>query len=154
MTLELKAFDGDLDWLWELEQSSFNRADQMSRDELAAFQCDPFNRIVMIFEEGTPVGAILLTETADKTIYLESIAVHSSHRSHGCGARALSILLTDLAREGFRTVQLHVRASNPSRRLYERLGFRFIAEIPCFYDDGESALYMEVELTCIAIENA
>jgi [ribosomal protein S18]-alanine N-acetyltransferase len=144
MTLELKAFDGDLDWLWELEQSSFNPADQMSRDELAAFRRDPSNRILLIVEKGTRAGAILLRETCHDVIYLESIAVHSCHRSHGCGARALAILLADLAGEGFRTVRLHVRASNPSRRLYERLGFRVLEEIPSFYDDGESALYMEL----------
>lgn len=143
MTLELKDFDGDLDWLGALEQSSFNRADQLTRDELAEFQRDPANRIMLIVQDDVRIGAMLLTITDAETMYLESMAIHKDHRSTGCGGRALSILLARLGAEGFRCVHLHVRLSNPSRRLYERVGFTVTGEVPGFYTDGESAWHMQ-----------
>lgn len=146
MSLELKAFDGDVDWLWELERSSFNSADQMNRDELADFARDEANRVVLIEENGLRIGAFLLTVHDPTFVYLESVAIRPEHRAHGCGARALSLLLARLATEGFLRVQLHVRASSPPVRLYERLGFRFMAKIPAFYDDGEVAWLMQLDL--------
>lgn len=146
MSLELKAFDGDVDWLVELERSSFGPVDQMSRDELAGFAHDPVNRIMMIMDGEVRLGAILLTVTDPGSIYLESLAVDPAYRSRGYGARALVLLLEQLAGEGFRAIHLHVRASNPSRHLYERLGFRLSGEIPAFYEGGESAWFMQAQL--------
>ncbi len=146
MNIELAAFDGDFDWLRAMERVSFAAADQMSREELVDFARDRANRIWQIEESGHRIGALLLTATDDTTMYLESMALDPAHRAAGRGERTLKLLAEKITAEGFRIVQLHVRVSNPSRRLYERLGFRMCEEVLSFYADGETAWRMEWNL--------
>ena len=50
----------------------------------------------------------------------------------------------DAARRGCNRVRLEVRQSNATAiRLYERHGFRVMAQIPSYYPDGETAARME-----------
>jgi ribosomal protein S18 acetylase RimI-like enzyme len=54
-----------------------------------------------------------------------AIAVSPDHRGRGLGSRMLGELL-DAATGSFHAVSLSVRADNPARRLYERMGFRVV----------------------------
>jgi ribosomal protein S18 acetylase RimI-like enzyme len=54
-------------------------------------------------------------------------AVLTEHRGRGIGTAALRMLLGEAARAG-KPVRLHVERTNPARHLYERLGFRWIAD--------------------------
>jgi ribosomal protein S18 acetylase RimI-like enzyme len=57
-----------------------------------------------------------------------AIAVAPEYIGKGAGALLLSHLL-DAARETHRAIVLSVRASNPAKRLYDRVGFVTVAEI-------------------------
>jgi ribosomal protein S18 acetylase RimI-like enzyme len=70
------------------------------------------------------------------------VAVLPAHRGGGIGARLLTALL-DAARGTFDAVSLSVRADNPARRLYERLGFRTVGES----DVGATSVTMRIGLT-------
>lgn len=78
-----------------------------------------------------PIGAawIRLLIGNEKTIsYVDdvtpelAIAVLPEHLGKGVGTQLLTHIL-DAAREHFSSVVLSVRATNPARRLYERMGF-------------------------------
>ena len=55
------------------------------------------------------------------------IALLPEHRGKGVGTRLLSGVLAEAGAAG-KPVQIYVERSNPARRLYDRLGFRAIAE--------------------------
>jgi ribosomal protein S18 acetylase RimI-like enzyme len=57
-----------------------------------------------------------------------AIAVAPEHLGHGAGSRMITQVLKAAAAI-YPAVALSVRANNPARRLYERIGFAIIAEI-------------------------
>jgi GNAT superfamily N-acetyltransferase len=57
-----------------------------------------------------------------------SIAVVPSMRGRGVGSRLLEALLKRARAEGFHALSLSVERDNPSRKLYERHGFRPVRE--------------------------
>src|SRR5262249_27349209 len=88
--------------------------------------------VVAADEAGTPVGAAwgrLLTGDAKGYGYVDgdtpelAIAVLAGHRRRGLGEQLLRALVGAAAGQ-YHSVSLSVRADNPARRLYERIGFR------------------------------
>lgn len=59
-----------------------------------------------------------------------SIAVGPDHRGAGLGGRLLRSVHDSLRLHGVEAVSLSVEAANPARRLYERAGYRPVAEAP------------------------
>src|SRR6266542_5888380 len=57
-----------------------------------------------------------------------SVAVAASRRGAGVGSRLLGGLLEAGAAVGYEAVSLSVEADNPALQLYERLGFRKVAQ--------------------------
>ncbi|MFC4448838.1 GNAT family N-acetyltransferase [Halorussus aquaticus] len=79
--------------------------------------------------------------------HVKDIAVHPDHRGEGVGARLLERALHVLEVRGARSVKLEVRASNDRAvSLYRDFDFEFLRTIPRYYDDGEDALIMVVDL--------
>lgn len=82
------------------------------------------NDVVLV--DAAPAGRLWVDRSGSE-IWLIDIALVSEHRRRGLGGRLLTALI-DEARERGCAVRLHVEAHNPARRLYERLGFRVVAE--------------------------
>jgi GNAT superfamily N-acetyltransferase len=74
------------------------------------------NRIILL--GGRPVGRMLV-DRGEATTLLRDIAVLTEFRNAGIGSQ----LIQDLMKEG-KPIELHVIATSPAVRLYERLGFR------------------------------
>jgi ribosomal protein S18 acetylase RimI-like enzyme len=64
----------------------------------------------------------------DETIPELAIAVVPSSRGRGIGAELLTALLERARADGFAALSLSVRADSPAVALYERFGFRSVAE--------------------------
>jgi ribosomal protein S18 acetylase RimI-like enzyme len=71
---------------------------------------------------GLPVGR-LMVDRGDEAILLRDIALLPEYRNAGIGSRLIRELMQDAASAG-KPVRLHVLATSPAVRLYERLGFR------------------------------
>ena len=56
------------------------------------------------------------------------IALLPEHRNRGLGGALVRELLDEAAAAGC-LVSLHVEENNPARRLYQRLGFRDVADV-------------------------
>jgi RimJ/RimL family protein N-acetyltransferase len=69
---------------------------------------------------GAPAGR-LYVHRGEHDVRIMDIALAPEHRGRGIGTALLRSLI---AEAGARTLSIHVEAGNPSRRLYERLGFR------------------------------
>ena len=77
------------------------------------------NRIILL--NGSPIGRMLV-DRREPTILLRDIALLTEYRNAGIGSRLIQDLIEEATAAG-RPIQLHVVASSPAVRLYERLGF-------------------------------
>ena len=79
--------------------------------------------------------------------HVKDIAVHPDHRGDGVGSKLLDRALQVLEIGGARSVKLEVRASNDrALSLYGDFGFEYLRTVPRYYDDGEDALILVVDL--------
>ncbi len=75
---------------------------------------------------GAPVGR-LYTDERPGSVHLIDISLLPEWRGRGLGGAILSDLIADAAARDL-AVSLQVLKVNPARRLYERLGFRIVAD--------------------------
>ena len=79
--------------------------------------------------------------------HVKDIAVHPDCRGEGVGSSLLTRALAVLDGHGARSVKLEVRAGNDTAlRLYDEFGFEYLRTVPRYYDDGEDALILVVDL--------
>ncbi|RBI61510.1 ribosomal-protein-alanine N-acetyltransferase [halophilic archaeon] len=79
--------------------------------------------------------------------HVKDIAVHPTRRGEGIGSKLLERALAGIGSRGAHSVKLEVRESNESAiDLYREFGFQYLRTVPRYYDDGEDALVMVVEL--------
>ena len=102
---------------------------------LARERCYPRadNRIIIFNDR--PVGRILV-DRGDEEILLRDIALLTGYRNAGIGSRLIQDLMKEATAAG-KPIGLHVVATSPAVRLYERLGFRRCGD--------ETAAYLEMK---------
>jgi len=81
---------------------------------------------LIVVLDGTPIGRLYVHYTTEQVRVLD-IALVPEVRGQGLGHRLLDNVIEQAARLGA-PVTLHVGVRNRARRLYERLGFRIVAE--------------------------
>ena len=59
-----------------------------------------------------------------------AIAVRGGHRGQGIGTALLEALVAAARAAGVRAISLSVGRTNPALRLYERMGFERVADVP------------------------
>ena len=92
------------------------------------------NKIILL--NGRAVGRMLVDRT-ETPMVLRDIALLTEYRNAGIGSRLIQQLMTEAASAG-KSIRLHVVASSPAVRLYERLGFRSTG-------DDAGAAYLEMK---------
>jgi ribosomal protein S18 acetylase RimI-like enzyme len=85
-----------------------------------------FDDAVIVCEDDEDIGLLKLNRHADGW-YLQQLQIVPARQGHGIGEFVLNAVLDDAKRAGV-SVSLGVLHGNPARRLYERLGFRFVSE--------------------------
>lgn len=96
-------------------------------------------------QAGAPKG-FALVECRTEEAHLILLAVCAESRRQGIGARLLGWQVEALLTAGIRRLSLEVRARNRGARLfYQALGFRFVRELPRYYDGREDAVLMRLE---------
>lgn len=97
--------------------------DSQYRLQLGSFLGAPAGEPIVyaVVQDGAVVGRLLVSRRPG-TLHLVDIAVAPEVRGRRIGTSALSELVT-MATDERREVTLHVEATNPAVRLYERLGF-------------------------------
>lgn len=117
-----------LDWSDEQKQAFIKM--QYAARERSYPRVD--NRIIVL--NGQPVGRMLV-DRGEAAIVLRDIALLTEYRNAGIGSRLLTELMKEATAAG-KPIQLHVVATNPAVRLYERLGFR---------SSGPGGVYLEMK---------
>lgn len=75
----------------------------------------------VVLVDGEPAGRLYVARW-EKEIRIVDIAILPEHRGSGIGTHLLEAVLAE-GDEAGKAVSIHVEATNPARRLYERLGF-------------------------------
>jgi len=138
-------FHLDLDRVLEIEKESFGRrawkADQFRR------YAAQFPDLFLVAKVGSTIAAYSVASTRGDRAELDSIAVAKDYRNRGIGRAFLTILIDKLQQMGFATLSLMVRRDNVAAiRFYRGLGFRRIRTVPFYYEGGETAWRMRLEL--------
>ena len=93
-----------------------------------------------------PAGMVLWRVAADEAEIL-SICILPSWRRQGLGNRLLRAAIKEAMAAKAITMFLEVAASNSSgRALYQGLGFTEVGRRPRYYDNGDDALTMRLDL--------
>jgi ribosomal protein S18 acetylase RimI-like enzyme len=80
----------------------------------------------LILVDGRPVGRLYVERRPDE-VHVIDIAFLPAYRGAGLGTQLLQSLLNEATAAG-KAVRIYVEQFNRARRLYERLGFRQVAE--------------------------
>jgi len=79
--------------------------------------------------------------------HVKDLAVRPDARGRGVGRTLLERALVSLSIDGASLVKLEVRESNdPALSLYRDVGFEPMRRVPRYYEDGEDALLMVLDL--------
>lgn len=111
---------------WEAAQKeAFLRMQFAAQDRYyhATFPAASYDLIV----SGEEVLGRLYVDRGEAAWLVLDIALLPEHRGQGIGARLLADVLAE-AGAAAKPVQIHVERFNPAQRLYDRLGFRQIAD--------------------------
>ncbi|GAB7095665.1 ribosomal protein S18-alanine N-acetyltransferase [Halolamina litorea] len=101
-------------------------------------------------EDGAVVGYAIadVTTSAGRDLgHLKDIAVHPTAQGRGIGRALLRRVLLSMAVAGASVVKLEVRESNDiAQSLYDDVGFERVRRVPGYYDDGEDAYVMVLDV--------
>ncbi|WP_456327836.1 ribosomal protein S18-alanine N-acetyltransferase [Archaeoglobus sp.] len=96
---------------------------------------------------GKVVGYIAVMDMDRETSKIVSLAVKKEFRRKGIGTKLLSTAIERCRERGKKRVMLEVRVSNyPAQNLYKKIGFKIVDVIPNYYQDGEDAYLMVLDL--------
>ena len=84
----------------------------------------PDGEFLIIEDGGRAIGRLLLHRAPDE-IHVIDISLMPDHRRRGIGTKLLQGVLAE-AETSNRRASIHVEHFNPAKRLYERLGFRYV----------------------------
>lgn len=97
---------------------------------------------VLAERDGVVIGsANALLRRGSRVIRLYTLAVDPAARGLGLAGRLVAELLAVCPRR-CDVFSLEVRADNPARALYERWGFKVVADLPGYYRDGAPGVRM------------
>jgi len=139
-----KAVAADVPAMAEIERQSF--AQPWSQASLQSALDDGRNVVLVGAIDGALLGCANGWCIGDEA-EISRLAVLQRERRHGIGAKLLGRLLEELAKLGAARVFLEVRTSNVAAlRLYENAGFLQVGLRRRYYEDGEDAIIMSLEL--------
>ncbi len=143
--LTIKRFEPKyLNEILEIERESFKYPYDKSIF-LSLYRIHPDGFIIALYDSRV-VGYIIAIPWGFKGKIM-SIAVRREFRRKGIGRMLMEEAIKHLANLGFKEIDLEVRVSNiEAIKLYEKLGFKIIDRIKCYYPDGEDAYVMELKL--------
>lgn len=108
---------------------------------------DPETMVLVASVRGDLAGFAIM-KFGDEDAHLFLLAVHPRFRRQGIGRTMAGWLEKSCRTAGIQRIRLEVRTSNQvARKFYERLGYRFVAQVAGYYDRRESATIMARALT-------
>ena len=134
----VKFSEEDIDGVFLLEQLAYknpwtkqNFIDELSNQYSKSFVLKQDNLVIGF------VGAWEVLDNADIT----KVTIMPNLQNKGLGKYIFGFMMNELLKDGVNQINLEVRKTNePAIHLYEKFGFKKIAERKKYYADGEDAL--------------
>jgi ribosomal-protein-alanine N-acetyltransferase len=122
--------------------------DRLSPRQMRAHVANPRARLRVLRIGAAVAGyALIFLRSGSDIARLYSIAVDPDWRGHGLGVRLLRDVEREARRAGAQRLRLEVRVDNSAAiGLYEGHGYRPIARIDAYYEDGAAARRYEKRL--------
>jgi ribosomal protein S18 acetylase RimI-like enzyme len=119
---------------WGPEQAQAFVQSQFDAQTLHYARFYPQAETSIILNDGTPIGRIII-DRSGSTFLLMDIALLPEYCGRGIGTRLIEDIKMEAEQAG-KPLRLHVETFNQAQRLYNRLGFKVIAE---------EGIYLEME---------
>ena len=133
MEFELRgAREEDIDVLFQIHKDAYEENVSKIWGWDDEWQSDIFRKSIVLENvqvievQGTPIGYVSVDRKED-LIFMQSIAITSSHRSKGIGTKMIEAIIEESEASGI-PVHLQVMKINRARGLYERLGFKIYGD--------------------------
>ncbi|SRR6266436_1384842 len=108
-----------VDWSDAQKQAFLKMQFTARQQQYSRLYPQAINRIIL--DDSEVIGR-LLVDQKERYLVLIDIALLPAHQNRGVGTRLVQSLLAEAAAIG-KSVRLHVLATSPAVRMYERLGF-------------------------------
>ena len=108
----------------------------------------PYSRFYVLTDDETDeiIFGYMIYYVQAEGVSLLNIALHPDVKGLGYAKKLMRTMINEAVRDEIPRVSLEVRASNaPAIRLYLSLGFKTLHERKNFYQNGETALIMELK---------
>ena len=146
-----KMEEEDLPMVMEIENLCFIKP-WSEKNFLYEMYENPFANLWVIEMSNASLGLKSVVGFADYWQTFDSgtlcqIAIHPELQGNGIGSQLLDEVIKDAYAKKIRTMTLEVRKSNEKAiKLYKKFGFTYSHIKEGYYDDGEDALYMMLEV--------
>lgn len=135
----------DLNALWEIEKSSFDKFRRMSLESLKNSLKAKNQDVFVVESDGLSVAYAILFRYRN-THRLYSIAVFENYRNQGIGKALMNHMLGASKAQGISRFTLEADATNHDLlRFYESFGFKVAKEIKDYYGAGLPAYRMSLD---------
>jgi ribosomal protein S18 acetylase RimI-like enzyme len=108
-----------VDWSDSQKQTFFKMQFTARQQQYCRLYPRALDRIIL--QDSEAIGRLLIDQE-ERYLVLIDIALLPAHQNRGIGTKLVQSLLEEAAAVG-KSVRLHVLATNPALRMYERLGF-------------------------------
>jgi len=136
----------DLEQVLKIESQSFPHP--WTRSQFQAELERPYSRFYVLTDDETDefVHGYIVYWLQAEGVSLLTVAIHPDDRGLGLGPKLLRTMVNEAVRDEIPKVMLEVRSSNLAAiKLYEKLGFKETHARPHFYQNGETAIVMELK---------
>lgn len=135
----------DLKSVFAIEYQNFPDPYPMSLlKKLASMYSDTF---LIAEANGTILGYIIGAVRWGNVGHVLAVAIDPQYKRQGVGSVLMEETLSRFRRKGAKVTKLEVRKSNVvAQNFYHKLGFADGFEVPYYYEDGETAVTMELNL--------
>lgn len=149
-----KIAPGDHDRVWEILQAIISQGDVLayvsSREEMLAYWCDECKHTYVAIMGGEVAGTFFIQDNQPgrgSHIANAAYAVDPSTAGKGIGRYMAEYSLTEAKRLGYRAMQFNlvVKSNKNAVKLWQKMGFEIIGEIPQAFDhirDGLVGAYI------------
>jgi predicted N-acetyltransferase YhbS len=112
-----------------------------------AFGPEPRYSIVVAHKGNAIVGMAIYSQKyisgwVEPVAFLQDLFVEEAHRRQGIALRILQLVAVDARERGMLMIELNVRADNPARGFYSRIGFEHMAQCATYMMCGPTLVQL------------
>lgn len=107
---------------------------------------DPTREVYLAKDDAEIAGFVILCMTGAFVGYIQTVCIHPDRRGQGLGSRLVAFAEQRILREAPNVFMCVSSFNHGARRLYERLGYREVGELPDYIVPGHSEILLRKTL--------